>query len=107
MAPTPDPLCCASTPYYSTAWQECNSAADASLSEVKSCTECYAYHCIDWTVGSAAMQARETTFYNKTGEKVTLNINFLRNFINPSVKFFLFFKFFISMLNYLSTSRCT
>jgi hypothetical protein len=67
MAPTPDSLCCASSSYYRSTWQSCSAASDPSDDEITSCKDCYAYQCIDWTVGSAGMQARETNFFNATG----------------------------------------
>ena len=65
-----DPLCC-STVSYAGSWSYCNSAAGLSMT---SCATCAAYQCIDWTAGSAAMQAREQSYFAATGDAVYFGV---------------------------------
>ena len=84
MAPSPDSLCCASSSYYrSSSWQSCSAANDPTVGEITSCTDCFAYQCIDWTVGSRAMRTREANFYNETGQMVYFAVGSFGN--DPSI----------------------
>jgi len=79
-APTFDPLCCPYYPYTDPkVWQTCSSASNPSLGKISTCKQCLAYQCIDWTVGSVAMQAREAQFLNRTGQKVHFGVGSYSN----------------------------
>lgn len=74
LAPTPDPMCCASHSYASTDWKSCKNAADPSIGTPSSCNTCLAYQCLDWLPGSQDMRMREQSFYNTSGESVYFGV---------------------------------
>eukprot|EP01038_Epipyxis_sp_PR26KG_P013165 gene13165-17638_t len=48
-------------------WSYCANAADGGIT---SCAQCSSYQCIDWTVGSNAMQQREASYKSRTNDNV-------------------------------------
>jgi len=54
-----------------------SSAADPGLPQASSCSQCLAYQCIDWSVGSVDMKRREASFKARTGIDVYLGVGSL------------------------------
>eukprot|EP01038_Epipyxis_sp_PR26KG_P013164 gene13164-17637_t len=69
ISPTTLPdLCCQLDSYeLYQQWSYCANAADGGIT---SCAQCSSYQCIDWTVGSNAMQQREASYKSRTNDNV-------------------------------------
>ena len=74
-SPSQEPLCCDKT-YYggkNKLWQQCSSASSVK-SVIRSCSTCMSYQCIDWTVGSSGMKARQDAFFQRTKQNVYFGV---------------------------------
>lgn len=67
-------LCCATTDYSTTNFLYCVNGKDFGTEPISSCETCVSYQCIDWTFGSVANTARESSFYQRTNEKVYFGV---------------------------------